>query len=535
MNKQRLFLMLSLAMTGWLIAADAWSAQAGRVQFVHGEVRVSDSAGQVHVVRKGDAVNEGDTVISAANASAQIRMMDGGFIAVRPDTRLKFDSFKFSGKADEPEKSFFSLFKGGFRAITGLIGRLNKQDYRITTPSATIGIRGTDHETMMVLPDNPLVLTGQAAPGTYNKVNTGETSLTTDKGSINVLPNQMGFAGGRNEVPKIQPINANLFSVVPPPAPEAQVDGANTESSSERETAVVDNATQTATGESTTVAAPDSNTALPSSIAPPPVVATVAQIPTFPSSVAGAIGFFFSNANGAWTTGGSGTAQTTPTTSGGLGGFTTNSAFTTCIANCIYSISFSGGSIGTASLLDQGANVLAGNLHWGRWFGSGATVTGLPAGDTFNGNLTYIGGDIPTMPISGTATYLPVGGTSPVDSAGNTGKFIGANVSVNFGNLSIALSNMQIGFGNEIYTMAGTGTFLSNGIIPSTPMTGTCAAAAGGTCASGRTGMTGDYLGAFTGVNAAGLGLAYHVSSTGQATGAAPAFEIMGSQAFIKQ
>ncbi|HEX5363148.1 MAG TPA: FecR domain-containing protein [Gallionella sp.] len=532
MNKQRWSLMLPLILTGWCVVTDVWSAQAGRVQFVHGEVRVSDQAGRVQPLQKGDAINEGDTLISASNASAQIKMMDGGFVAVRPDTRLKFDSFKFSGKAGEPESSFFSLFKGGFRAITGLIGRLNKQDYRITTPSATIGIRGTDHETVVVVPDSPLVLAGQAASGTYNKVNAGETSLTTDKGSINVLPNQMGFAGGQNQMPKIQPINLNLFTVAPSPAPGAAMEGGDADAA--RESAVVDNTAVAAAGDATTVAAAGSATVLPASVAPPPVMVTLTQnlLPPFPTQLAGGLGFFYQDtAGGVWTTGGGGVAQVTPSASGGLGSFATSATFTSCIANCNYSIPFQSGSLGTASLLDQGSNILAGNLHWGRWFGQGATVVGLPAGDVlFNGNLTYIGGDIPTMPISGAATYLPVGGTSPVDSAGNAGKFIGANVSVNFTNLSIAVSNMQLAFGGNTYTMAGAGTFLSSGVIPSVPLAGSCA----GTCTVG-TAMNGDYAGSFTGVNAAGLALVYHVASSGLATNAVPVFEIMGSQAFIKQ
>lgn len=546
MNKQRWSLMLSLILMGCSVVTSAWSAQAGRVQFVHGEVSVSDLTGRVQLMQKGATINEGDTVISASNASAQIKMMDGGFIAVRPDTRLKFDSFKFSSKEGEPENSFFSLFKGGFRAITGLIGKLNKQDYRITTPSATIGIRGTDHETVVVPPDSPTAQSGQAAAGTYNKVNSGATSLTTDAGSVNVLPNQMGFAGGQNQMPKIQPINMNLFAVAPPPAPEAKMEsgdadtsgdkatekGGNAEATSDRDTAVVDNAATTAAGNATTVTAVGVNSSLPTSIAPPPVIVTLGQtVAAIPTQAAGAIGFFFTDAGGTKTTGGSGIVQVTPTASGGLGSFTTNASFTTCIANCVYTIFFQSGSIGTASLLDQGANVLAGNLHWGRWFGQGATVTGLPAGTTLlNSNLTYIGGDIPTMPITGTATYLPVGGTSPVDSSGKAGQFLGANVTVMFGSKGIAVNNMSIAFGGNTYTMGGTGTFLANGVIPSVPMTGTCA----GTCAAGTT-MNGDYVGAFTGVNAAGLGLAYHVSTTGQVTGAPPAFEIMGSQAFIKQ
>ena len=204
------------------ISQPAYAAVAGHVQFVSGNVEVTNPAGQSRQAQKGDAINEGDTLTSAQKSSAQIKMQDGGFVAVRPDTTLKFDRFVFAGKEDGSEKSFFSLFKGGFRAVTGLIGRINKQNYKVTTPAATIGIRGTDHETFLIAPGSPLA---QIAPtGAYNKVNVGETTLTTDKGTINVMPNQMGFAAGMNQVPQIQPVNTKVFTVAEAPAPQAKAE-----------------------------------------------------------------------------------------------------------------------------------------------------------------------------------------------------------------------------------------------------------------------------------------------------------------------
>src|SRR3989338_9214104 len=181
------------------ISQPAYAAVAGHVQFVSGNVEVTNPAGQSRQAQKGDAINEGDTLTSAQKSSAQIKMQDGGFVAVRPDTTLKFDRFVFAGKEDGSEKSFFSLFKGGFRAVTGLIGRINKQNYRITTPAATIGIRGTDHETVVVVPN------GSSVPGaTYNMVNTGETSMTTDLGTVNIKPGDgMAFSPGMNQTPVV--------------------------------------------------------------------------------------------------------------------------------------------------------------------------------------------------------------------------------------------------------------------------------------------------------------------------------------------
>ncbi len=201
------------------ISPAAYASVAGHVQFVNGDVQLTTAAGQIHKILKGDAVNEGDTLTSAPAASAQIKMQDGGFVAMRPDTKLKFDQFVFAGKQDGSEKSFFSLFKGGFRAVTGLIGQVNKQNYKITTPAATIGIRGTDHETMLITPGSPMALV--APTGVYSKVNVGETTLTTDKGTINVMPNQMGFAGGIDQAPKLQPLNTNIFTVAAAPTAAA--------------------------------------------------------------------------------------------------------------------------------------------------------------------------------------------------------------------------------------------------------------------------------------------------------------------------
>jgi hypothetical protein len=238
-NKTIIILSIFLVACLMLVSQGAYAGIAGHVLFVNGSVQITNSAAQTRTLQKGDVVNESDTVTTAKAASAQIKMRDGGYIVIRPDSQLKFDSFIFSGEEDGSEKSFFSLLKGGIRAITGLIGQKNKKSYRITTPESTIGIRGTDHETFVVTADSPLAAV--APLGTYNKVNRGETTITTNQGTISVLPNQMGFAGAANQMPQLQPLNLNLFTVAPPPTPQAKGDKKEVDV---RDGAVVDNAIQ---------------------------------------------------------------------------------------------------------------------------------------------------------------------------------------------------------------------------------------------------------------------------------------------------
>lgn len=47
--------------------------------------------------------------------------------------------------------------RGALRSISGWIGKINPRGYRVTTPTVTIGIRGTDHETTVTVLE-PMIL-----------------------------------------------------------------------------------------------------------------------------------------------------------------------------------------------------------------------------------------------------------------------------------------------------------------------------------------------------------------------------------------
>ncbi|MCK9352950.1 MAG: FecR domain-containing protein [Gallionella sp.] len=226
-NFNKLLASLGLTVACFMAASSfAYATVAGHVQFVSGNVQVISSVGLARVAKKGDAVNEGDTLISAQQSSAQIKMQDGGFIAVRPNTKLKIEQFRFSGQSETgSDRSFFSLIKGGFRSITGLIGRVNKQNYRVTTPAATIGIRGTDYEAvyveaapvkvaaadmLMAQTDAPSPIMGGGFAAAV--VNKGAIEMGTDKGKTLLQPGQgMVVSYGMNQLPVVKPLDVNLF------------------------------------------------------------------------------------------------------------------------------------------------------------------------------------------------------------------------------------------------------------------------------------------------------------------------------------
>lgn len=165
-----------------LFAQAASAAAAGKVDFSSGEVTATAAGGKPRPLQKGAEVFSGDT-IKTGNGRVQIRYTDGGLISLQRDTQFRIDDYNFNGKADGSEKGIFSLIKGGLRSITGLIGRVNKKNYRVETPVAYIGVRGTEFFAQLT---NVLVLTcGQGICVLTNQngeliLNAGECGKATD-------------------------------------------------------------------------------------------------------------------------------------------------------------------------------------------------------------------------------------------------------------------------------------------------------------------------------------------------------------------
>lgn len=126
------------------VSGQALGETAGKVSFVIGNVTASSPDGTSRSLRRGDAINGGDR-IETRGGRLQIRFSDGGFVALQPNTVFGVDQYLYANKPPEETSLFFSLLRGGMRTVTGAIGKVNKQSYKVRTPVATIGIRGTGY------------------------------------------------------------------------------------------------------------------------------------------------------------------------------------------------------------------------------------------------------------------------------------------------------------------------------------------------------------------------------------------------------
>ena len=162
---------------------------AGTVERLQGNASVTGASGQKKLAANAE-VFQGDQISTANEAELLLRMTDGTIIAMRPNTNLVVSEYHFDKNKSNNDHVFIRLLKGGLRTVTGAIGKKNPQKVRFSTPTATIGIRGTDFE-LAVIDENKK----DAEAGTYNKVFQGTTYIENSQGkSVDVNANQAAFS-----------------------------------------------------------------------------------------------------------------------------------------------------------------------------------------------------------------------------------------------------------------------------------------------------------------------------------------------------
>ena len=177
-----------LALISAAFAGEAGAA-AARVDFTTTGVTVAGRDGQARPLARGAELDSGDTV-RTNDGRAQIRFTDGSYVSLQPNTDFAISDYKFEGKNDD--RGFFGLVRGAMRTVTGAVGRVNRNSYRITTPTATVGIRGTGG-VIQVLNDGSTLVIGTS----------GIWSLTNPAGSIDIPAGVSGLAPTEpNQPPK---------------------------------------------------------------------------------------------------------------------------------------------------------------------------------------------------------------------------------------------------------------------------------------------------------------------------------------------
>jgi hypothetical protein len=139
------------------------------------------------MVTQNSALENGMTVTTGDNSHVVMKFEDGQVVALNANTSFKIEQYHFEQAKPQKSSMIFSLLKGAMRAVTGLIAKNNANAFTLHTPSATIGIRGTDF---------------MAATGSlYLQVINGTVSATTSAGTTAFAVGQTGFVASLSALP----------------------------------------------------------------------------------------------------------------------------------------------------------------------------------------------------------------------------------------------------------------------------------------------------------------------------------------------
>ena len=164
------------------------------IDALSGTATITSADGTTAAAASGQKISRGQTVVTAADSELHAVTEDGGFIALRPKTSFLVTRYRM--ERDGSAGVEMSLLKGALRSITGWIGKINPGGYRVVTPTATVGIRGTDHETTVVEADG-----NRDRAGTFDHVLEGATTLRSAAGEQHLEAGQHGFAPRDGNLP----------------------------------------------------------------------------------------------------------------------------------------------------------------------------------------------------------------------------------------------------------------------------------------------------------------------------------------------
>jgi hypothetical protein len=183
-----------------LTALPSWAADpaVAQVKLVQGEVQITSASGHTRQPAVGEAVHVGDLITTGPGSELHAQWSDGAYLAARARSRIRVDAFRFQG--DAQDVSWITLLQGGLRLVSGWIGKVHRPGFRLKTPVATIGIRGTDFELQHLDPTDD-------APaeeiGTHILVLEGATVLHNDSGEVNVDEGQAAGVPREGQAPRL--------------------------------------------------------------------------------------------------------------------------------------------------------------------------------------------------------------------------------------------------------------------------------------------------------------------------------------------
>lgn len=158
------------------------TADAAEVIASEGQTTLVRGSSFQSPVRRDVAIRAGDRIRTGTDGTVQLRFTDGALMSIQPGSDFRIEAYAYDAVT---QRSVFELLQGTVRAISGRIGKRDRDDWRLRTPTATLGIRGTEF-TVTETPCPKRGCAGSDEGGFSVSVISGRVAVTNDAGSVEV-------------------------------------------------------------------------------------------------------------------------------------------------------------------------------------------------------------------------------------------------------------------------------------------------------------------------------------------------------------
>ena len=133
-------------------AGTAMAADIGLIKVAKGSVQIQRGAAKIPA-SVGTGLQAADVVVTGTDGSAGITFTDNSLVSIGPNSVFAIDKYRFDTTTHAGEFEG-SLRKGRLAAASGKMVKQSPESMKIRTPSAIMGVRGTD---FVVQVDEPAV------------------------------------------------------------------------------------------------------------------------------------------------------------------------------------------------------------------------------------------------------------------------------------------------------------------------------------------------------------------------------------------
>jgi hypothetical protein len=196
-----LLLLFALALPG-----QAAVGGVGTVTNLSGPLFGRKADGASRTLAVNSAVEQGDTLVAEKRTYGRVKFIDGGEITLRPGSSFVVERYLFDKDKPADDKAVLGLVKGSLRAVTGQVSKRGDPNaYKMKTPAATIGVRGTSYD-LKVCEDNCPGLQN----GIYFFIIDGMIEVSNAMGIMSFGAGQYGYVKDDRSMPVLLPYQPPL-------------------------------------------------------------------------------------------------------------------------------------------------------------------------------------------------------------------------------------------------------------------------------------------------------------------------------------